>query len=289
MISAKIIADSVNPDGKRITTWVLTYPRFIHSEFMTHRAFSRNAASSRAIPVEKMLKSIEDNPALPEFWGANQKGMQAAHELSDVQKINAIACWLTTSCVAMAAVSHLLKLGLHKQLANRLLEPWAHMTVIATATEHHNFFALRAHPDAQPEFQTLAYRMLERYLQSNPVAKGWNEWHIPFGDRMPEGLSLIDRLKVATARCARISYLTFEGEIELVKDLELHDRLAASGHWSPFEHCARAGDFAEGNFDGWLQYRKDFGNENRTCVDLSAILATKPDWISLDEPQSTEA
>lgn len=285
MIKVEIIADSRTEQNHRITSWVLTYPRFIHSEFLTHRMFSRNAASSRAIPVEKMVKAIMEEPAMPEYWGANQKGMQASTCLSADDEVLAKNLWKTARTDAVNWCNGLLGMGVHKQLANRIIEPWAHMTVIMTATEMDNFFALRAHPAAQPEFQVLAYRMLDAYLKSEAHEIPFRSYHIPFSDRMPAELSEQQKLKVATARCARVSYLTFEGEINVEKDYELHDRLAESGHWSPFEHCAMAIDtnikYDCGNFKGWLPYRKNFPNENVVKVDLHEIMAKKPQWVTL--------
>ena len=265
MIEAQIIKDSVNSVGNRITTWVLTYPRFIHSELMTHRAFSRNASSSRAIPIEKMIKAVEDNPAMPEYWGLNQKGMQASEEADKEQIAEAKKRWLLARDNAVAQARHLLDVGLHKQIVNRVLEPFTHMTVILTATEYGNFFALRAHKDAQPEFQILAHKMLELYNNSKPQSLGEGEWHIPFSENMPD-VDVATKIKIATARCARVSYLTFDGKIDVAKDIELHDQLSTSGHWSPFEHVASSAPLYEqtGNFVGWLQYRKHFANENRT-------------------------
>lgn len=285
MIKSRIIADSLSPAGSRITSWILTYPRFIHAEFMTHRVFSRNAASSRAIPIEKMLKAIEDQPAIPEFWGKNQSGMQANVELEGSDLYSAKFRWDSARAQAIAGVKSLNEINVHKQIANRITEPWAHITVMATATDYLNFFSLRAHKDAQPEFQVLAYTMLREYLRSNPVEVEEGGWHIPFGDRMPEGLTLEQRLKIATARAARVSYNTFEGEINPEKDYELHDRLAASGHWSPFEHCATTLPYADevcGNFRGWQQYRKSFPKENASHVtekDLARIYANMPTWV----------
>jgi thymidylate synthase ThyX len=265
MIRAEILLDSVNTSGNRIITWVLKYPRFIHSEFMTHRVFSRNAASSRAIPVDKIISSITIEPAMPHVWGLNQKGMQATVEASEAQREEGEQVWLAALDYAVQHARKLQELGFHKQIVNRILEPFAHMTVIVTGTEWDNFFALRAHPAAQPEFQILANKMLAAYKQNRPTPIDKDGWHIPFGDRMPEGITTEQRLKIATARCARVSYLTFEGEIKPEKDYELHDALLKDGHMSPFEHCATALDSGKqsGNFRGWLQYRKQLPNESK--------------------------
>lgn len=262
---------------------------------MTHRVFSRNAASSRAIPFKKMVKDVMDNPAMPERWGAEQRGMQSADRT--IGKAHCEDIWMAARNAAEACASTLHMQDLHKSLCNRLLEPFAHITVLATATDAGlaNFFALRAHPAAQPEFQVLAYRMLARYIMEAELREvEWGQWHIPHFDNTPDyandGLSCVDgtMLKVATARCARLSYLTFDGEHSLEKDIELHDRLVRDRHWSPFEHCAQAveGEHAESNFDveewsHWQQYRKQFSNENKTKINLQMCLDAKPDWITL--------
>jgi thymidylate synthase ThyX len=279
MSSAKILLDSVNPTGNRLTTWLLTYPRFIHAEFMTHRCFSRNAASSRAIPIEKMVDAIEECPAEPEYWGVNQRGMQAEGEVSKSPRRLARGEWKAAMRHATATALNLERLGIHKQIANRVIEPWAHITVIATATEHANFFKLRAHKDAQPEFQVLAYTMLREYISTVPGLAKWGSWHLPFGPYAPE-IELAEALKISTARCAKVSYLTHDADATPDKLFALHDRLAASGHWSPFEHCAQANPQFPGNFIGWKSYRKNFADECPQKVDLAAILNATPSWVT---------
>jgi len=279
MIQVKIIADSVNVNGNRITTFVLTYPRFIHSEFMTHRVISRNAASSRDIPILTMLGNVLKTPAEPVTWGMNGKGMQAKQELGYVRRLFARALWIAASYFACLFAWLLSKLGVHEQLANRLIEPWAHMTTIATATEWANFFNLRCHKDAQPEFQELAFKMLEAYTASTPKRLVFGEWHLPFADKyIGEGLTNDQLLKITVARCARVSYLNFEGDIDHQKDYDLHDRLLEQGHMSPFEHAAQAAPSSAvplSNFKGWFQYRKTIATENRSTLDANAILAAR--------------
>lgn len=296
-IAVRILADSINPAGSRITSWLLTYPRFIHSEFMTHRVFSRNAASSRARPRVKMIEDMLENPAMPEFWSAEHKGMKAIEQVADTEA--AKNAWLDCMDEVIQDCDRLSELGLAKSICNRVLEPFSHITVLATATDHSNFFSLRAHPDAEPTFQVLAYRMLDAYLKTTPVRKEWGEWHIPlFGTEVQNiyaNENDDERIKVATARCARLSYLTHDGEHSPEKDIEMHDRLLGARHLSPFEHCAQAVDietpgriYHYSNFDqqppymsGWQQYRKTIENEGGFCAPLSDILATKPDWIKL--------
>ena len=103
-MEVKVIADSISESGKRITTFQLKYPRFIHSEVMTHRVFSRNASSSRAIPVKKMIEQVRNNPAMPIHWGANQSGMQAKNELNECFRKEVGRVWLGTAedCVYQA-------------------------------------------------------------------------------------------------------------------------------------------------------------------------------------------
>lgn len=191
--------------------------------------------------------------------------------------------WLKGCGHAIGCAEALSLNGLHKQWANRVIEPWMNITVLITATEWLNFFKLRAHPEAHPDFQVLAYRMLDRYLKSEPKLVKRDGWHIPFGDKMPEDLSHLDRIAVAIARAARLSYLTFDGEMNVNKDIELYQKLKVSGHWSPFEHVAQADPgVRSGNFIGWRQYRKTLPREDGTDgVDLNEIMSKKPDWIEL--------
>ena len=268
MITAKVIEDSTCTHGVRIITLELQYPRFIHSEFMTHRVFSRNAMSSRAIPVEKMIEQVRSNPAAPIYWGANKPGMQAAEEIRDTME--AKQQWSMAARQAADRAESMMAIGLHKQVANRILEPFQWMRTIVTATEWDNFFVLRAHPDAQPEFQALAKAMKAAMDKSKPADRGRpgyqdqaSSWHLPYikpGEREYYLPSLLPKL--SAARCARVSYLTHDGEDPKVdKDLELFNRLVGANpiHASPVEHQAYpAHDACErsGNFVGWMQYRQ---------------------------------
>lgn len=272
-ISARVVTDSVNFKGQRLTTFVLKYPRFILAEANTHRAWSRNSASSRAIPVSKILKQVREDPAMPVHWGKLQKGMQAGEELSKEEQVEAKRLWLEAAENACQTVEKLVDLNLHKQVANRLLEPWMWMETIMSATDLGNFFNLRVHKDAQPEFQVLAYRTLEAFVNSTPTE---SSLHLPFGDKyLKEGLTLDQMIKIAVARCARVSYKNFEGEIDHQKDYELHDSLVASGHMSPCEHVAfSAPDQRHGNFYGWQQYRQTLPNENKEQYNSEELMRT---------------
>jgi thymidylate synthase ThyX len=266
MIEANIICDSVNVAGDRLTTFILKYPRFVHSEMLTHRSFSRNASSSRARPITKVIEEAELFPAMPIFWGKNQKGMQSFEELDEKSKEEAIKEWDVARMEAVKAAKRLNAIGLHKQYVNRILEPFTHITVICTATEYNNFFNLRAHPDAQPEIQKLAELMLDCYLSHHPKTLKPGEWHLPFCDKFTEQYTEEELKTVCVARCARVSYLNFAGNISYQDDLKLFNDLIRGGHWSPFEHAAKALDKSDrcGNIVGYQQYRKLFANENLT-------------------------
>lgn len=267
MIKAEVIKDSVSTTGARLTTFVLTYPRFIHSEFMTHRMFSRNASSSRAIPVEKQIKLISENPVVPLAFTKNKKGMQGGVPLEGKDHELAEKIWRDALLHALDKAKMLADLGVHKQYANRLLEPFSHITVVCSATEFDNFFALRIHEAAQPEIRELATQMYKLYTSSVPQKLNIGEWHLPFVDST-EGTE--ENIKRSVAKCARVSYLNHDGtETTLEQDLQLYDRLLGSIpiHASPAEHQAYAAfDSNEwsANFKGWVQYRKTLKNENIT-------------------------
>lgn len=260
-ITAKVIADSVNTYDQRITTLELQYPRFIHSEFMTHRVFSRNAASSRAIPVAKMIEQVRHDPAMPVHWGKNQPGMQAHQEVPHAEHVKDL--WRQAARLAADQAEALAAVGLHKQVANRLLEPFQLMRTIVTATEWSNFFHLRDHDDAQPEIRALAVAMREAMEASTPKRLREGEWHLPYVLESEVRLVREEVLRMlSTARCARVSYLTHDGQTpDVDKDIALYERLVGSHpiHASPAEHQATPAKYAtdrSGNFKGWIQHRK---------------------------------
>lgn len=264
-ITAKVIEDSIAEHGVRLTTLQLCYPRFIHAEFMTHRVFSRNASSSRAIPVAKMIEQVRTNPAMPIHWGKNQPGMQANEELTGQALETMMRAWQQAAREAAATAEFMDKHGLHKQVANRILEPFQYMHVIVTASEWENFFDLRAHPDAQPEIHALALVMREAMKASTPKMLRDGEWHLPYVKLLERTRHFGDTdllLKVSAARCARVSYLTHDGqEPSIEKDVALYERLVGGVplHASPIEHQATPfpdADMWSGNFRGWLQNRK---------------------------------
>jgi len=311
IITTKIVGDSINSFGDRITSFLLTYPLIVHSELMTHRIFSRNAASNRAIPIERILETVAKNPFLP-IWTEAKKGMQGDRIVDKnlIEELNKETLEYLNHTIKF--VKYLNDKKIHKQNVNRFLNPFQYITTLVTATDFQNFFALRCHPDAEIHIQDLAYKMLEEYNKSIPKLLTSSEWHMPFGDDIDadkirllhygklesttniEALYLDSRIKIATARCARTSYTTLDTQLkhDYEKDIELHDRLLNSGHFSPFEHCAKcmseeehrdyvngkmewtnfdwAADYKYmpkenqgwcGNFRGFVQYRKTLSNE----------------------------
>lgn len=268
MITAVIVADSVSTAGKRITTWQLEYPRYIHEEFLTHRQLSRSSSSSRAIPVAKLIERVERDPVIPVHWGKNQPGMQADEEVDPEIRLQARIAWLDAAQSAVRHAKGLAALGVHKQVVNRLLYPFQHIATVMTATEVDNFFALRYHRAADPVFQALAREMWRVREESEPTHLGAMEWHLPYISDSERNVTRLDRLReISTARCARVSYLRHDGsKTTPEEDLALFDRLMGGEprHASPTEHQAMAltnPTQCSGNFRGWLQFRKTIEGE----------------------------
>ncbi|MBV8344353.1 MAG: FAD-dependent thymidylate synthase [Candidatus Eremiobacteraeota bacterium] len=260
--SARVLLDSVSPAAVRLTTLEVTFPRFVLAEFNTHRNFSRNSASSRAVPTAKLLERLERDPAMPLEWGRNKAGMSATETLAESDAEEAKRIWLAARDGAVAQARRLLDLNVHKQELNRLLEPFLWHTVIVSATEWGNFFELRCAPSAQPEIREAALRMRDAITQSAPRPVELGEWHTPLLQDDEYSLDPETRRRVSAARCARVSYLTHDGKREISKDLELYERLRSEHHLSPFEHVATPSADAEfhANFRGWIQFRREIEN-----------------------------
>lgn len=285
MYSAEILADSVSPSGIRITSIAVTFPRIILAEQNTHRVFSRNTASSRAIPVKTRCDMIEQNPFIPEVFGKNQKGMQAEQLLDAEANEEAAKIWREALQDALKHARRLSDIGVHKQYANRLTEPFAWVTQLVTSTEWDNYFALRCHPAAQPEIQVAANHMRDVIQKARgekaPKKLKIGEWHLPFAD----GNTSEEYIKVSVARSAAISYEKHNVAKTLEEEAKKHDAMLSLGHMSPFEHQAKVGTEEEilkygrffwqeglgggcfvadtiGNFrTPWIQYRKMLPNE----------------------------
>jgi thymidylate synthase ThyX len=307
---AKIIADSISPLGHRLVTMEVKFHRMVLAEMNTHRVFSRNSASSRAIPVRKMIEKVMSDPALPLYWGAAKSGMAASEEVNEETKKEVVTRWLLHRDQAVRTAESLLECGLHKQLVNRILEPWLWHTAIITSTDFANFFAQRLainpetkQPYAQPEMFYAALAMYKAYRNSTPKLVNYDQWHLPYiqeEDIYPaqretyRGMGPDSKVsywlkKISAGRCARVSYLTHDGKRDILEDINLADKLASANpmHPSPFEHVAtplqfppshyRDADVQRGNLMGWRQMRHEFPNENITEFnenDLGAFLET---------------
>lgn len=304
-IKSTIIKDSISR-GSRFTTFELEYPRFIHSEIMTHCMLEKNAASSRAIPVESMIKTIEDKPAAPISWGANNPGMQSNSVLDESKRNAAQALW---RLAARRAISYARRLAdkdhinAHKQIVNRITEPFQVMKTVMSGTEWANFFWLRNHPDAQPEFQELARVMWDCMQESKPQELQPGEWHLPYveyinGVYSVNGIEydLDQARKISASCCAQVSYRKLNDTIEQAEkvfgmlnlgseDVPSHaSPICHQGTpvqnthvvgrimnipglpdtWEPgITHTRRDGSLWSGKLRGWVQYRQLIPNESR--------------------------
>jgi hypothetical protein len=229
--------------------------------------------------------------------------MQANEQHTGIMRWLSVKMWLLARWPAVLFAWLLYHLKLHKQIVNRIIEPWSHITVIAT-TGHSglmNFFALRAHPDAQPEFQVLAYAMLEAYLHASSESIAPGEWYIPMwnhtddqsivaGDWAALNNAHEFKVRVACGRIARVSYLTHDGRSSKEEDAGLANRLLSSRpiHASPFESVAKAALPDEvGKLNGnlppqWVQYRKTLPHESTASIDHTDLWKQRknaPNWV----------
>lgn len=249
MYNCKILADSISDHDHRLTTFQITYPRIIHSEVMTHGMLVRNSESSRARPVQKNIDDVRDNPFIPTSFGKNQPGMQWSEPLQEQDALDAALEWGWAIEHAVDTAEEFATLGVHKSLANRVLEPYKWHTAIYSGTDWDNFFALRTHPDAQPEFRTIAEMMQGAYQQHDPQSLKEGQWHLPLvtnDELRGQGVNIEIWKRISIGRCARVSYLTHDGKRDPEADIALHDRLLESGHMSPFGHVARP--FSQGEW-----------------------------------------
>lgn len=271
-ISAKIVLDSISEDGVRITTLELVFPRYVLAEFNTHRALSRNASSSRAIPTKKLIANTLENFVEPVRYGVNKPGMQAAKENLEGSALEeAKGIWLSMAKIVAQGCTRLAELGLHKQWASRPLEWFSTIKVVMTSTEFDNFFLLRDHFEAQDEICYLAQAIKVAMNESIPQLVLQGEWHLPYVSKEElEEIGIENALKVSASRCARTSYKTVHGVTStLEEDIIMFGRLVHDVddpenpfHASPTEHQATpsltsSDEFkAWGNFTKWEQHRK---------------------------------
>lgn len=293
-ISATVIADSVAPCGTRVTTIKGVYPRSIHDEILTHRALSRSSASSRAIPVKRFIEMVLEDPFIPEHIGANQKGMQAGQELTGEAREEMIRQWLQTRDEVVARARRMDELGAHKQVINRVLQPWMWMTVILTSTEWENFDGLRDHTAAEPHFQRFARLAKQARYDSVPRVLKAGEWHLPFFDDADRAMfkDPMEQVKISMGRTARVSYLTHDGRRDPKEDIRLHDDLIVKEplHASPGEHVCQAMEHPI----WWSVDKEDieldlesFGEGlsfDKNMPDIYAALKLRKELLDLDSP-----
>jgi thymidylate synthase ThyX len=286
MYKASVIADSTYK-RKRLTTFEFTMPKCMVAELNTSRSLSRNSASSRAIPSDRIISAIESDPFIPEWTLAN-KGMVAAGPLPP-----SLAAEATEDCLAardymIAYAKRQVARGVSKQDANRYLEPWMYTTIVATGTDRawEWFFKLRDHGDADPKIGKAALLMHEAYDDSEPEELEEGEWHLPYiGDKDRRNVAALDGFimpqpgmapgdydwrdvilaHMSAARCARISYLRQHEDRSVEDEVKRACELVKSGHWSPTEHQAvampghpRGGNF--GNDQPFAQFRHLIGD-----------------------------
>ena len=290
MISAKVIADSLSPDGVRLTTVQARIHRFILPEITRHRVFSFSVGSSRAVPTKKIIEQVKNDPAMPVFWGKNQPGMVADEECDEEvlldygigHNFSREETWEEARDWALIHAKGFREAGYHKQLVNRLLEPFQWCDLIMTGTEWDNFFSLRIDCAAQPEIREAAIKIRKAMNESTPTQLKEGQWHRPYVDNVNDNKSgLFDDFKmnnISAARVARVSYLNHDQTSPNVsKDLKTANRLLKDHHWSPFEHMAKPlgndwryndlwpkgmthvdhnADPWSGNLKGWVQYRQ---------------------------------
>lgn len=287
---ARIIADSISPRGIRLTTMEVTFARFVLAEFNTHRVFSRNSESSRAVPTHKRIERAR-RPMVPEFT-TEQRGMSGGKDgVTEAWTQQADILWVQAAADAARRAEQMSAHGVHKSVINRILEPFLFHTVVVTATEWAGFFTQRLHEAAQPEIRVAAEAMKVAMEHSVPTMVDYGRWHLPFievrdlivtdsdddADEIREMVGVFNRplgsdllCRISAARCARTSYLTHDGVRSRAADLTLWDRLVTREHgnvdpihWSPLEHPATPspeGSAQVGNLVGWTQLRHAHGD-----------------------------
>lgn len=268
-ITANIILDSVSEKGVRLTTLHLHYPRYILSEVDTHRMLSKNSRSSRARPVNSVMREVYDNPFIPSHWTAYQKGMQG-QEITDPKAIEIYSNFITS--LGREIVDRISEFNeycankgipcLHKQVLNRYIENFASTDTIISGTDWNNFFTLRISSKTEPHFKELAEAIRDAMIKSTPKVLSVGDYHLPYiTSEELEQNSLADCKLASVARCARVSYAPFGStEPDFKKDLELGRTLLKDKHMSAFEHIATPlfyGTERVSNFRGWKQFRQE--------------------------------
>lgn len=236
--NCEILADSISPTAARLTTFEITFPRMVLADITRHRCASYSFESTRAVPVEKRIEMVRNEPFIPVFR-ERTTGMAQGAELTGTDLERARAAWRFSSEQAAHAAEGLLHV--EKGLAGRLLEPYSWITGIMSATEWDNFFNLRCHPAAQRELQIIAEMMRDARQDSIPNELGYGEWHLPFiTDEHYDQLQESELPYESAGICAAVSYLRQHDDQPLGSGISRwHEKLAPSNHWSPGEHPAR--------------------------------------------------
>jgi len=291
-ITARVLADSIAPCGARLTTMEWKYPRSIHSEIMTHRITSKNSASSRAIPVEKLIAQVVDEPYIPQYIGKKQSGMQAGDELTGENREAAVASWLRARDNAVTEARVMVACHAPKEIVNRLLEPWMWITIIISSTEWSNLYGLRNHTQAERHFQHLAREAIAAMEASTPNVLPAGHWHLPLigvdsaDVEVLDALAAADQLKypddfikISVGRVARVSYLTHDGKRDVMEDIKLHDKMAVQVplHASPAEHIAQAMDYPQ-----WWKDETHFATPLRRVYNTCEWPGTIRQWIDIE-------
>ncbi|WP_205937643.1 FAD-dependent thymidylate synthase [Rhizobium leguminosarum] len=290
---AKVILASKSWDSTALPliTMHLHYPDIIHGEVMTHRVFSRNARSMRAVPVATMVKEVREDPFVPWHWGKNQKGMQASEECNELVKIGSYweggphndrevdilktreEAWRLAANSAADFAENYAHAGYHKQIANRIIAPYTWKHTLITSKSWANFFHLRDHEDAEPHFHDLAALVRGAIRNASYQWLKPGEWHLPYVTKSEMANNPLEvQRQLSVARSARISYAPFDGDFSIAREIERYDLLVGSQplHASPTEHQATPDLFKKvngkvvfdnpelgGNFGpGWIQFRK---------------------------------
>lgn len=242
MQRVRILKDSLHPNKKdRFTTFLISFPKCLLAQLNTHRQLVRNCGSSRAIPIAKLIKQVEEDPFVPIF-SRNQKGMVGLDNLTPVEEAHAAALWEGAMEASLDYADGLNAIGIHKEAVNRLLEPFMYVDVVLSGTEFEPFFKMRCPGDVQKSFTYIANEAKCLYDSNEPTQLNYGDWHIPFDDYFPEDSVLLEKLKIAIARIARVSYQSHAGDFLPTADMQLYERLLKDMHMSPFEHVAKVVD-----------------------------------------------
>jgi len=253
-----VLADSIAKNGCRLTTLLFhRFPKVLLAELNTHALVRRSVASARAIPVKKYVEMVRKDPYIPQ-WTSAQSGMTGGDNLSSDEKNYLTTIYLQEmdrACQMALRMHYDLKVA--KQDANRLLDQYVRVPVVATSTDWGTVFVLRDSHLAQPEFAAQAHGARIAMAHSIPVELQLTDWHIAWAHKADEGLELNDLLSLNAARSARTSYNNQDGPITLDKANEMSHNLEKDGHTVPFEHAAKPSKNADrfGTYRGWLSHR----------------------------------